>query len=48
MSISGVVALQKKIDSMIKSKDTNLNYRRVYIDKEGTDTYRPLGVPGEA
>jgi hypothetical protein len=47
MSLEHLVGLNKEIDRVIKTWDDHLKYHRVYIPKEGSDTYRPLGVPEE-
>jgi hypothetical protein len=38
-----VIQVNRKIEKLLKDKDTDLRYRRVYIPKG--DTHRPLGVP---
>lgn len=48
MPIYTVKTLHKEVNRIIQTRDSKLKYHRVYIPKDGTDMYRPLGVPEEA
>lgn len=46
MTVSQVIILNKKIEKLIKKDNSDLEFRRVYIEKDkAKKTFRPLGVP---
>jgi len=42
-----VKKILKEVEKLVRTRSTQLDYRRVYIPK-GEDSFRPLGVPTEA
>jgi hypothetical protein len=47
MPFKRLLKINARASQIIHTKNSNLEYNRVYIPKAGSDSYRPLGVPQE-